>query len=84
MNTCGPTDTPTDIDIPAMREKYAAERAKRLRADGATQYLELEGDLAEFYEVDPYTTVTERDPIVEDVEVVISAEASPVCWPGRT
>ena len=25
--SCGPTDTPTDIDIPAIREKYAAERA---------------------------------------------------------
>ncbi len=68
---CGPTDTPTDIDIPAIREKYAAERAKRLRPEGASQYLELEGDFAEFYEVDPYTTVTERDPIVEDAEVVI-------------
>jgi cyclohexanone monooxygenase len=33
--------------------------------------LELEGDFAEFYEVDPYTTVTERDPVVEDADVVI-------------
>ncbi len=33
-NTCGPTDTHTDIDIPAIREKYAAERAKRLRPEG--------------------------------------------------
>lgn len=69
--SCGPTDTPTDIDIPALREKYAAERAKRLRPDGGDQYLELEGDYAEFAEVDPYTTVTERDPIIEDVDVVI-------------
>ncbi len=68
---CGPTDPPADIDIPALREKYAAERAKRLRPDGADQYLELEDDLAEFYEVDPYTTVVERDPVVEDVDVVI-------------
>ncbi|WP_304118409.1 NAD(P)/FAD-dependent oxidoreductase [Mycolicibacterium bacteremicum] len=70
-NSCGPTDTPTDIDIPALREKYAAERAKRLRPDGGDQYLELEGEYAEFAEVDPYTTVTERDPITEDVDVVI-------------
>lgn len=68
---CGPTDTPGDIDIPALRAKYAAERAKRLRPEGAEQYLELEGDFAEFYEVDPYTTVTERDPVTEDVDVVI-------------
>ncbi len=71
FDTCGPTDTPTDIDIPATREKYAAERAKRLRPEGGSQYLELEGDFADFYEVDPYTSVTERGPIVEDADVVI-------------
>ncbi len=68
---CGPTETPADIDIPAIRERYAAERAKRLRPEGGDQYLELEGDFADFYEVDPYTTRVERDPITEDVEVVI-------------
>ncbi|BBY28591.1 flavin-containing monooxygenase [Mycolicibacterium sediminis] len=71
MTTCGPTDVPTDVDITALREKYAAERAKRVRPEGASQYLELEGDFADFYEVDPYTTVTERDPIVEDADVVV-------------
>ena len=71
MNGCGPTETPVDIDIPALREKYAAERAKRLRPDGGDQYLELEGEYAEFYEVDPYTPRTERDPVVEDADVVI-------------
>lgn len=71
METCGPTDTPTDIDIPALREKYAQERAKRLRPEGAKQYLELKDDFADFYEIDPYTTVTERDPVVENAEVVI-------------
>ena len=71
METCGPTDTPADIDIDALREKYAQEQAKRLRPEGADQYLELEGEFAEFYEIDPYTTVTARDPIVENAEVVI-------------
>ncbi len=70
-NTCGPTDTPQDIDIPALQEKYAAERAKRIRPEGAGQYLELEGDFADFYEIDPYSAVTERDPIIEDVDVVV-------------
>jgi cyclohexanone monooxygenase len=69
--TCGPTDTPDDIDIDALRERYAVERVKRLRPEGAGQYLELEGEFADFYEIDPYTPVTERDPIVEDAEVVI-------------
>lgn len=71
MNTCGPTDTPDDVDIDALRDKYAQERAKRLRPEGASQYLELEGDFAEFYQIDPYTPVTERDPVVENAEFVI-------------
>jgi len=28
---CGPTDTPDDIDIEALRGKYARKRAKLLR-----------------------------------------------------
>lgn len=68
---CGPTDTPTDIDIDALREKYLHERDKRLRAEGSKQYLELKGDYADFYEVDPHTPVTPRAPIAEDVEVAV-------------
>ena len=68
---CGPTDTPDDIDIEALREKYAQERAKRLRPEGAGQYLELKGDFAEFYEIDPYSPAPVRDPIDDDAEVVI-------------
>ena len=68
---CGPTDTPDDFDIDALRTKYAHERAKRLRPEGGRQYLELTGDFADFYETDPYSPAPERDPIAEDVEVVI-------------
>lgn len=32
---CLPTDTPDDVDIPALRKRYHAERDKRLRADGS-------------------------------------------------
>jgi cyclohexanone monooxygenase len=71
FDTCGPTDTPDDIDIPALRKKYLHERDKRLRPEGSKQYLELEGEFAEFYEVDPYTPVSSRDPIAEDVEVAV-------------
>jgi cyclohexanone monooxygenase len=70
-NTCGPTDTPEDFDIDGLREKYAYERTKRLRPEGANQYLELKDDFADFYEIDPYTPVTERDPVVENAEVII-------------
>ena len=68
---CGPTDTPTDIDIDGLRDKYLHERDKRLRAEGSKQYVELKGEFADFYEVDPHTPVTPRDPIVEDIEVAV-------------
>lgn len=68
---CGPTATPTDVDIDRLREKYRVEREKRLRTEGSGQYLELKGEYADFSDVDPYATVAERDPIVEDAEVVV-------------
>jgi cyclohexanone monooxygenase len=33
FDTCGPTQTPDDIDVEALREKYAQERGKRLRPE---------------------------------------------------
>jgi cyclohexanone monooxygenase len=71
FDTCGPTQTPDDIDIDALREKYLHERDKRLRVDGSTQYLELKDDFAEFAEVDPHTPLTPRTPIAEDIEVAV-------------
>jgi cyclohexanone monooxygenase len=71
FDTCGPTQTPDDIDIDALREKYLHERDKRLRAEGSKQYLELKDDFAEFAEVDPHTPVTPRTPIEEDIEVAV-------------
>ncbi|MEZ0342120.1 flavin-containing monooxygenase [Mycobacterium sp. pV006] len=70
-NTCGPTDTPQDIDIDALREKYAQERAKRLRPEGSKQYVELTDDFAGYYETDPYTPVAPRDPINADIDVAV-------------
>jgi cyclohexanone monooxygenase len=71
FDTCGPTQTPDDIDIDALREKYLHERDKRLRPEGSKQYLELKDDFAEFAEVDPHTPVTPRTPIEEDIEVAV-------------
>lgn len=68
---CGPTQTPDDIDVDALREKYRQEREKRLRAEGSKQYIELEHDFAGYYEVDPYTPTTPRDPISEDIDVAV-------------
>ncbi|MDT5307755.1 MAG: cyclohexanone monooxygenase, partial [Mycobacterium sp.] len=70
-NDCGPTQTPDNIDIDALREKYRQEREKRLRKEGSKQYIELEDDFADYYEVDPHTPVTPREPITEDVDVAV-------------
>ena len=51
--------TALHIDKPALRQKYAAERAKRLRADGNDQYLQIQGDFARYLD-DPYTPRSER------------------------
>ncbi|TFV56186.1 NAD(P)/FAD-dependent oxidoreductase [Mycobacterium sp. PS03-16] len=71
MNTCPPTTTDVAVDIDALRERYAQERAKRLRPDGSKQYVELADDFAGYYEVDPYTPVAPRDPITEDIDVAV-------------
>jgi cyclohexanone monooxygenase len=71
MTDCTPTQTPDDIDIDALREKYRLEREKRLRPEGSKQYVELTGELAEFYEVDPYTPLVVRDPISDDINVAV-------------
>ncbi len=64
-------NTPDDVDIPALRVKYRAERDKRLRADGSTQYLELTADFAAFSEVDPHTPLVEREPLSVEADVLI-------------
>ena len=58
----------TMIDKDALKQKYAEERAKRLRPDGNDQYLQLKGQLAHYLE-DPYTPVTERAPLTDHVTV---------------
>jgi cyclohexanone monooxygenase len=58
----------TTIDKDALRQKYAEERAKRLRPDGNEQYLQLKDQLAHYLE-DPYTPVTEREPKTDHVTV---------------
>src|SRR5262249_59248636 len=71
VKKCEPTRTPEDIDIAALREKYRQERDKRLRAEGARQFLHTADGLADFFETDPYSPPVVRDPISRDVEVVV-------------
>jgi len=58
----------TVIDKEALKQKYAAERDKRLRPDGNDQYLEVKGQLSHYLD-DPYTPVVEREPKTDHVTV---------------
>ena len=60
----------TAVDVPALKRKYAEERAKRLRPVGNDQYLRLTGQLAHYLD-DPYTPVVERAPATDHVTVAI-------------
>lgn len=68
---CKPTETPQQIDIPALREKYRIEREKRLTREGQQQYYRPRtGALAEQMD-DPYTPVRPRAALSEDLEVLV-------------
>src|SRR5271163_2688634 len=60
-----------DFDPDALREKYRAERDRRLRADGNHQYVEVKGDFSRYLD-DPYVEPGfTREPLNDAVEVVI-------------
>lgn len=79
MNDCAPTQTP-EIDHAALRARYLAERDKRLRPEGQQQYVVTEEGFTDFFEGDPYTPVTPREPITEEVDVVVLGGG----WAGLT
>jgi cation diffusion facilitator CzcD-associated flavoprotein CzcO len=58
----------TTIDIPALKQKYAQEREKRLRPEGNDQYLQLKDQLAHYLD-DPYLPVEPREPKTDHVTV---------------
>ena len=63
-----PTTLPFDPD--ALRDKYRAERDRRLRAEGNQQYIEITGQFARYAE-DPYIEPFAREPVFDQVEVAI-------------
>ena len=71
------TETPLSredlaFDPDALREKYRHERDKRLRDDGADQYIEMSGRFASYAEDDPYVEpAIEREPITDEIDVAI-------------
>lgn len=60
-----------DFDPNTLREKYRAERAKRMRTDGIDQYVEVRGAFAGYVD-DPYVEPGyTRDPVADEVDVLI-------------
>ena len=73
MDDASPIADPTvNFDPDALRDKYRAERDKRVRADAESQYIELSGKFARYAEEDPYVEAGfTREPLTDEVEVVI-------------
>ncbi|MBX3483551.1 NAD(P)/FAD-dependent oxidoreductase [Phenylobacterium sp.] len=58
------------FDPGALRDRYRAERDKRVRRDGNEQYVEIAGQFAHYLE-DPYVRKVDRAPVTDEVEVVV-------------
>jgi cation diffusion facilitator CzcD-associated flavoprotein CzcO len=58
------------FDPEALRERYRAERAKRLRPDGNDQYIEMAGAFLHYLD-DPYVAAVEREPLSDFTTVAI-------------
>ena len=66
-----PTADELGFDPGALREKYAAERTKRLRADANNQYQEITGQFAHYNEDHYMEPGFTRPALQEEVDVVI-------------
>lgn len=61
-----------DFDPEQLRDRYRAERDRRLRDDGESQYIEAEGEFARYADDDPYVEAGyERDPVDLKLDVVV-------------
>src|SRR5665213_792125 len=66
-----PAQSDLGFDPDALREKYRAERNRRLRADGNEQYIEIKGAFAHYLD-DPYVEPGfTRAPLTDEVEVAV-------------
>ena len=64
------TGTKDSLDREALHEKYRREREKRLRPDGANQYIEPAGKFANLVE-DPWVERVDRKPVNDEVTVAL-------------
>ncbi|WP_435137982.1 flavin-containing monooxygenase [Actinacidiphila sp. bgisy144] len=60
-----------DFDPQALKDRYDLERDKRLRAEGAKQYIKMEGEYQKYLDDTFHQDRHDRDPVVADVDVVI-------------
>jgi cyclohexanone monooxygenase len=61
-----------DFDPDALRERYRYERDKRIRTDGADQYIEMAGEFAHYFEDDPYADPGfRREPVSDEIDIAI-------------
>jgi len=65
-----PTPAELGFDPAELRQKYAEERDKRLRADANDQYQEITGEHAH-YNLDPYVKPFTRSALHEELDAVI-------------
>ncbi|CAL9370211.1 Baeyer-Villiger monooxygenase [Nocardiopsis dassonvillei] len=63
-------DHAPETDLEALRARYARERDRRLRPDGAVRYRPAAGEFG-YYATDPYTPRREREPLTDTVEVLV-------------
>ncbi|MET7639980.1 NAD(P)/FAD-dependent oxidoreductase [Streptomyces sp. NPDC005438] len=61
---------PTPEELAELRRRYRAERERRMRPDGASQYQGAEAEFG-YYAADPYTEPTERPAVRDTVDVVV-------------
>lgn len=59
-----------NFDPDALKARYAAERDKRLRREGISQYRSIEGSIVNYIK-DPYAPSFSRKPLDLDCDVVI-------------
>ncbi|WP_433868910.1 flavin-containing monooxygenase [Saccharopolyspora sp. CA-218241] len=60
----------SDAEVAALRERYRAERERRVRPDGSSQYRRAEGRFG-YYAEDPYAEVSSREPLTDRVDAVV-------------
>ena len=67
-----PTEEPTITapDLERLRARYRAERDRRVRPDGVTQYRATTGEFSSYAD-DPWTDPVDRRPVTDEMDVVV-------------